>query len=182
VPGNVIIIENAKEEHATEKSLDQTTKQFKVKQREGTNNWIIVMRICADMTLSVIRNHYEVHDRLTAEKYTVLMHKHIFQEEDWNIAKLGMLHNIHVAHVLKDTVTSRIRATLVDKYPTPEATTPFEVYPTFIQCDTTNGKIRTQAYEVQCRHQDSKKIGRMLEKELLMTPYYYKKKDPKTFE
>jgi hypothetical protein len=42
VSGNVIIIDNAKEEHATEKSLDQ---KFKVKQREGTNNWIIVMRI-----------------------------------------------------------------------------------------------------------------------------------------
>jgi exoribonuclease II len=98
-----------KRNNAKEESLDQTTKQFKVKQREGTNNWIIVMRIRADMTLSVIKNHYEVHDLLTADKYTVLMLKHIFQEEDWNIAKLGMLHNIHVAHVLKDTVTSRIR-------------------------------------------------------------------------
>jgi hypothetical protein len=114
-PGRVTIIDNSKEEHDTEKSLDKTTKQqFKLKQREGTHNWIIIMRVQADMSLLVMKNHDEVYDLLNQEKYKVLLHKkHIFPEPDWNIAKLGMLHNIHVAHVLKETVTSHIR---IDSY------------------------------------------------------------------
>ena len=117
VPGSVVIIDNSKEEHATETTLNKTTTQFKLKQREGTNIWIIIMKIRADFSLSVLKNHYTVHDLLTNEKYSVLLHRHNFPESDWNIAKLGMLHNIHVAHVLKDTVTTRIRNTLQQKYP-----------------------------------------------------------------
>jgi hypothetical protein len=44
-----------------------------------------------------------------------------------------------------------------------DAALPFEVYPTyFVQCDTSHGKLRTQAYEVHCRQPPSSRFRRKL--------------------
>jgi hypothetical protein len=103
---------------------------------------------------------------LSAEKQKVLIHKHIFPEPDCFISSA-----LRIVRVLKETLTSPIRSTLSDNNSPQDTALPFEIYPTFIQCDMTKGTLRTQDYKVQCRHQDSKKIGRMLEKELLLTAH-----------
>jgi hypothetical protein len=71
VSGNITIIDNAKEEHTTVATMTQTNKQFKPKKRDNNNHWIIIMHVHGDISLSVIKNHYAVHELLRAEKHSI---------------------------------------------------------------------------------------------------------------
>jgi hypothetical protein len=180
VPGKLTIIDNSKEEHVLKSSLTGKEQQFKPKQRSKDNQWIIVMRLITDLPLSAIKHYYEVHEILQGPKCNVLMHKHLFTEEDWNIAKIGFLHNIHVGHVPIELAKKRVMDTIADQNPTIKLPK-MELFSTFITSTTDKGTNKTQGYEIQCLSKDAKTLGRILEKALLMTPYYYKRKEPATF-
>jgi hypothetical protein len=178
IPGTLTIVDNSKEEHAFASSIKGTEQQFKPKQRNNDNQWIIIVRIITDLSLSTIKNYYEVNEQLSHDKYKVFIHQHFFKEDEWNIAKIGFLHNVHVGHVPKDLAKTR----LLEKLKQQDKLYILELFSTFVTCDTQKGPIRTQAYEIQCNAKDAKQLGRLLEKALVLTPYYYKRKDPATFE
>jgi hypothetical protein len=116
VQGKLTIIDSSKEEHIMKSTFTGKEQQFKPKHQRSKDNqqWIIVMRLITDLPLSAIKHYYKVHEILQSPKCKVLMHKHLFAEEEWNIAKIGFLHNIHVdvGHIPKELAKTRVMDTI----------------------------------------------------------------------
>ena len=154
----------------------------KTKNERQLNRWYATHTIRTSQSISTIKNHFVVNELLRQQKAYVTIHQ--FNIKDWDIAHLGFLQRHNVLHITKNQTKIKINNMM------------HEIEGNHPQIELANTRVKsgqkailshmTQAYEIQCKRDDSTKILKLLKsgkfrQTMDFVPYAYKKHKPEAF-
>lgn len=171
------------EEKFLKESIDDLVLQLhpiKNKQKQVTR-WVTITKIRTAIPILEWKNNDQFYSSASEAKIYVFPHP--FSYEEWDIASIGFIKDVHAIHYPRELLHDQINHLLK----TQEANPPvFQLIPQRIA--TTDKTASTKAYTIQCPKSDAQKLIHLMthgpfrnEPNKMFVPFRYKTKKPELY-
>jgi hypothetical protein len=165
------------------KKAKLTIYEAKSRSKKKLKRWHAVHKVRSTASLSDLRNHYMVMEKIRENKAYATMHH--FDVNEWDIAHLGFLQGYNNIHMGPQATLNRLQNELSQINPAYPA---FKIATARIRPaqSTKKSKFSIQAYKIQCPRSHAKELSKLLtsgpfRKTMSFIPYAYKQTKPDMF-
>ena len=144
------------------------------KNKERSSIYVVIHRLQSKISLSKIRRHTSVQEKLNAKNLKTKMTRHMWNENETRISTLGFFVGYDPSNILPEQMVEIVTDEIIQNTNVPKKQIPrfkCNYSSPFLIIDK-NDKITSKAFDLQCRQDDAKKMIELLQRTYQQNPEF----------